>query len=44
MGPYVFVIFAAFLAFFTWFTWQKVPETKNKTVEEISAMFRQQTY
>jgi len=44
LGPYVFVIFAAFLAFFTYFTWKKVPETKNKTIEEISAMFRQQTY
>jgi len=44
LGPYVFVIFVGFLSFFTWFTWAKVPETKNKTIEEISAMFRQQTY
>jgi len=44
IGPYVFLIFAVFLAFFTWFTWKKVPETKNKTIEEISAMFRQQSY
>lgn len=44
LGPYVFIIFAAFLAFFSWFTWKKVPETKNKTIEEISAMFRQQSY
>jgi len=44
LGPYVFVIFIVLLVFFTWFTWKKVPETKNKTIEEISAMFRQQTY
>lgn len=44
IGPYVFLIFAALLAFFSWFTWKKVPETKNKTIEEISAMFRQQSY
>lgn len=44
LGPYVFIIFAGFLAFFSWFTWKKVPETKNKTIEEISAMFRQQSY
>lgn len=43
-GPYVFLIFAGLLAFFSWFTWKKVPETKNKTIEEISAMFRQQSY
>ncbi|XP_065564356.1 solute carrier family 2, facilitated glucose transporter member 1-like [Artemia franciscana] len=41
LGPYVFVIFAVILAFFVWFTWSRVPETKNKTIEEISAMFRQ---
>ncbi|XP_065575624.1 solute carrier family 2, facilitated glucose transporter member 1-like [Artemia franciscana] len=40
LGPYVFVIFAAILAFFVWFTWKHVPETKNKTIEEISTMFR----
>jgi SP family facilitated glucose transporter-like MFS transporter 1 len=44
LGPYDFIIFAGFLAFFSWFTWKKVPETKNKTIEEISAMFRQQSY
>lgn len=44
LGPYVFIIFVVFLAFFTIFTYKKVPETKNKTIEEINAMFRQQTY
>jgi predicted negative regulator of RcsB-dependent stress response len=40
LGPYVFVIFAVILAFFVWFTWSRVPETKNKTIEEISTMFK----
>jgi len=43
-GPLVFIFFAAFLAFFVAFTYKKVPETKNKTIEEISAMFRQRSY
>jgi len=44
MGPYVFLIFACVLAVSVLFTWKKVPETKNKPIEEISAMFRQQAY
>ncbi|KAK2586883.1 hypothetical protein KPH14_009820 [Odynerus spinipes] len=44
LGPYVFVIFAALQAFFTLFIFKKVPETKNKTTEEIAAMFRQMSY
>ena len=43
-GPLVFIIFSVFLAFFVAFTFKKVPETKNKTIEEISAMFRQRSY
>jgi SP family facilitated glucose transporter-like MFS transporter 1 len=44
MGGYVFIIFAVLLAFFVVFVYYKVPETKNKTMEEISAMFRQRSY
>ncbi|XP_076618377.1 solute carrier family 2, facilitated glucose transporter member 1 isoform X3 [Colletes latitarsis] len=44
LGAYVFVIFAALQAFFVFFIYKKVPETKNKTVEEISSMFRQISY
>lgn len=44
MGGYVFIIFSVLLALFVAFVYYKVPETKNKTMEEISAMFRQQSY
>ncbi|XP_034255225.1 solute carrier family 2, facilitated glucose transporter member 1-like isoform X3 [Thrips palmi] len=44
MGGYVFIIFSVLLALFVVFIFYKVPETKNKTMEEISAMFRQQSY
>ncbi|XP_053316744.1 solute carrier family 2, facilitated glucose transporter member 2 [Spea bombifrons] len=39
-GPYVFIIFAILLFGFTVFTYFKVPETKGKSFEEISAEFR----
>ncbi|XP_069831307.1 solute carrier family 2, facilitated glucose transporter member 2 [Dendropsophus ebraccatus] len=39
-GPYVFIIFAVLLFGFTLFTYFKVPETKGKSFEEISAEFR----
>ncbi|XKL59246.1 hypothetical protein PGB90_000262 [Kerria lacca] len=41
LDNYTFLPFSAMLAFFWIFTYQKVPETKNKTFEEISAVFRQ---
>lgn len=44
MGAYVFIIFAVLQAFFVFFIYKKVPETKNKTMEEISSMFRQISY
>ncbi|CAG0913906.1 unnamed protein product [Notodromas monacha] len=44
MGPYVFLIFSGLLFFFSAFTYKFVPETKNKGIEEITAMFRQRTY
>ncbi|KAK7865507.1 hypothetical protein R5R35_003209 [Gryllus longicercus] len=38
---YTFLPFSLFLAIFWIFTYKKVPETKNKTFEEILALFRQ---
>ncbi|KAI4827350.1 hypothetical protein KUCAC02_030752 [Chaenocephalus aceratus] len=40
-GPYVFVIFTVLLLCFFVFTYFKVPETKGRTFDEISAGFRQ---
>ncbi|KAK7584184.1 hypothetical protein V9T40_005147 [Parthenolecanium corni] len=37
---YTFLPFSILLAFFWIFTYQRVPETKNKTFEEISVEFR----
>ncbi|KAK9294252.1 hypothetical protein QLX08_011078 [Tetragonisca angustula] len=44
LGAHVFIIFATIQAFFVFFIYKKVPETKNKTMEEISSMFRQISY
>lgn len=41
LGNNVFVIFAVLQFLFIIFIYAKVPETKNKTVDEITAMFRQ---
>ncbi|KAM5165139.1 solute carrier family 2, facilitated glucose transporter member 2 [Mantella aurantiaca] len=43
-GPYVFIIFAVLLFGFTIFTYFKVPETKGKSFEEISAEFRKKKH
>ncbi|EFA03487.1 solute carrier family 2, facilitated glucose transporter member 1 isoform X2 [Tribolium castaneum] len=44
IGPFVFIIFVVLNCLFFLFIYKKVPETKNKTIEEISALFRQQSY
>ncbi|KAK4872567.1 hypothetical protein RN001_014596 [Aquatica leii] len=40
LDNYTFLPFSVFLAIFWIFTYKKVPETKNKTFEEILAIFR----
>ena len=37
---YTFLPFSVFLALFWVFTYRKVPETKNKTFDEIATLFR----
>ncbi|KAK6060511.1 transporter, major facilitator family protein [Cooperia oncophora] len=39
LAQYSFLVFTAFLTFFIFFTWRFVPETKGKSVEEITASF-----
>ncbi|CAM4679655.1 unnamed protein product [Leuciscus chuanchicus] len=39
-GPYVFIIFTVLLLMFFVFTYFKVPETKGRSFDEISASFR----
>jgi hypothetical protein len=40
LDKYSFLPFTVFLAIFWTFTYHKVPETKNKTFDEIAALFR----
>ncbi|XP_035705556.1 glucose transporter type 1 isoform X3 [Folsomia candida] len=40
LGNYVFLPFSVLLAFFWVFTYNKVPETKNRTFEEIANFFK----
>ncbi|KAI1289961.1 Glucose transporter type 1 [Halotydeus destructor] len=41
---YSFLPFTCFLAIFWTFTYHKVPETKNRTFDEIAALFRRDDY
>lgn len=40
IGPWVFGIFMSIQIIFILYVWRVVPETKNKTIEEITAQFR----
>lgn len=40
MGPYVFLLFAVLLLGFFIFTFLRVPETRGRTFDQISATFR----
>ncbi|VVD02162.1 glucose transporter type 1-like [Leptidea sinapis] len=40
LGNYVFVPYTILLIFFYVFTYFKLPETKNRTIEEVTALFK----
>ncbi|XP_049871014.1 glucose transporter type 1-like [Pectinophora gossypiella] len=40
LGDYVFIPFTILLVLFFIFTYFKLPETKNKTIEEVTALFK----
>ncbi|KAL0832283.1 hypothetical protein ABMA28_001728 [Loxostege sticticalis] len=40
LGDYVFLPYTALLILFFIFTYFKLPETKNKTIEEVTALFK----
>jgi len=44
LGTNVFLVFVILLALFVLYVFKKVPETKNKTLEEIQMLFRQESY
>ncbi|XP_025414369.1 solute carrier family 2, facilitated glucose transporter member 1-like isoform X2 [Sipha flava] len=44
LGSNVFLIFVVLLGLFVLYVYKKVPETKNKTLEEIQMFFRQESY
>lgn len=44
MGPYVFLLFAASSAGFFIFTFLKVPETRGRTFDQISAVLPPDTF
>jgi SP family facilitated glucose transporter-like MFS transporter 1 len=44
LGTNVFLIFVVLLGLFVLYVFKKVPETKNKTLEEIQMLFRQESY
>lgn len=41
IGPYVFLIFILVMAYFIFYIWKRVPETKDKTIAEIGALFNE---
>ncbi|UYV68528.1 SLC2A1 [Cordylochernes scorpioides] len=44
LGDYTFLVFTVVLVFFWTYTYRSVPETRGRSVEEITAEFRQNAY
>jgi nicotinamide riboside transporter PnuC len=39
LGRYTYLIFVGLTAFFGWFTWNKLPETRGKTIAQVTKEF-----
>ena len=39
MGRYTYLLFVGLTFFFGWFTWNKLPETKGKTIAQVTKDF-----
>ncbi|KAI1301819.1 Solute carrier family 2, facilitated glucose transporter member 1 [Halotydeus destructor] len=44
LGDYTFLVFTVLLVSFWFYGYKRMPETKGKSVDEISAVFRQKAY
>jgi len=44
MDEYVFLVFVVLLFLFILYTWKQVPETKGKSIDQVTAIFKERAY